>query len=91
MTPLPAEQLFDTEADPHEVVNLAASDKPEHKAALLKMRAALDTWIAETGDRGEFPRTPRNRRTIRKRDARLVRNSGLVQQIEQKTAYSVSR
>ena len=54
MTPLPAEQLFDTEADPHEVVNLATSDKPEHKAALLKMRAALDTWIAETGDRGEF-------------------------------------
>lgn len=54
MQPLPPEQLYDTHADPHEIVNLADSDKPEHKAALLKMRAALDTWIAETGDRGEF-------------------------------------
>lgn len=54
MQPLPPEQLYDTQADPHEIVNLADSDKPEHQAAILKMRAALDTWIAETGDRGEF-------------------------------------
>ena len=49
------EQLFDTEADPHEIVNLAASDKTEHQEALLRMRTALDTWIVETQDRGEFP------------------------------------
>lgn len=54
MQPLPDEQLFDTQADPHEVVNLADSDAPEHQAALLQMRAALSTWIAETGDRGPF-------------------------------------
>lgn len=54
MTPLPPEQLFDTHSDPHETENLADSNDPEHQAALLKMRAALDTWIAETGDRGEF-------------------------------------
>ena len=35
--------------------NLVESDRLEHRAALLRMRAALDTWIAETGDRGEIP------------------------------------
>ena len=54
MQPVPYEQLFDTHADPHEINNLADSDDPEHREALIRMRAALDTWIAETGDRGEF-------------------------------------
>jgi N-sulfoglucosamine sulfohydrolase len=58
MEPLPYEQLYDTEADPNEIHNLAESDKPEHREALLRLRAALDTWIAETGDRGEFPEDP---------------------------------
>ncbi len=55
MQPLPPEQLYDTEADPHEIRNLATSADPEHRAALVRLRAALDTWIAETGDRGEWP------------------------------------
>ena len=55
MEPLPYEQLYDTENDPHEIHNLAGSNKPEHREALLRLRAALDTWIVETGDRGEFP------------------------------------
>jgi len=50
---LPPEQLFDTEHDPHEIHNLAASRKPEHRDALLQMRAALDVWIAEPGDLGQ--------------------------------------
>ena len=49
------EQLFDTEADPHEINNLASSAKPEHRLALLQMRTALNTWIVETQDQGEFP------------------------------------
>ena len=49
------EQLFDTESDPHEIKNLADSKKPEHRRALIAMRTALDTWIVETQDRGEFP------------------------------------
>ena len=48
------EELFDTEADPHEIHNLADSRDPRHRAALVAMRAALDSWIVETGDRGEF-------------------------------------
>jgi len=58
MEPLPYEQLYDTETDPHEIHNLAGSDKPEHREALIRLRAALDTWIVETGDRGEFPENP---------------------------------
>lgn len=54
MTPLlPREQLFDTETDPHEIKNLADSDDPEIQKILAEMRAALDTWIVETGDRGQ--------------------------------------
>ena len=50
-----AEQLFDTEQDPHEIHNLVDSDKQEHREALISMRSALDTWIVETNDQGEFP------------------------------------
>lgn len=52
------EQLFDTQADPHEIHNLAASTNPEHQAALVQMREALDVWIIETQDQGEFPEPP---------------------------------
>jgi len=58
MEPLPYEQLYDTYADPHEIHNLAESELPEHRAALLRLRAALDTWIIETGDQGEWPEPP---------------------------------
>jgi len=27
----------------------------EHREALIGMRSALDTWIVETNDQGEFP------------------------------------
>jgi N-sulfoglucosamine sulfohydrolase len=51
----PCEELYDTKADPHEVVNLVDSDKAEHREVLLRLRAALDAWIVETGDKGEIP------------------------------------
>jgi arylsulfatase A-like enzyme len=54
----PEEELFDAAADPHQIVNLAASTEPEHRAALLRLRAALDAWIAETGDRGHIAEPP---------------------------------
>ncbi len=55
MKPFPPEQLFDTQVDPHEIRNLAASDQPDHRDALLRLRAALDTWMVETGDLGHLP------------------------------------
>jgi arylsulfatase A-like enzyme len=58
MEPLPPEQLFDTQADPHEIHNLVDSDRPEHREALIRLRAALVTWIVETGDLGQKPEPP---------------------------------
>jgi N-sulfoglucosamine sulfohydrolase len=55
MKPFADEQLFDTQLDPYETVNLAGSESPDHRAALLEMRSALDTWTAETRDRGGIP------------------------------------
>ena len=51
----PCEELFDTQADPHEIRNLVASTAPEHRDALARLRAALDAWVVETGDRGGVP------------------------------------
>ena len=49
----PPEELYDTETDPHEVINLAGD--PAHADRLVRMRAALDEWIESTGDLGEIP------------------------------------
>jgi len=49
----PVEELFDTEADPHELVNLA--DDPKHRATLLRMRAECERWMKEIGDVGLIP------------------------------------
>lgn len=54
----PCEELYDTKADPHEVHDLIDSVKPEHREALAGLRAALDTWMAESGDRGGIPEAP---------------------------------
>ncbi len=55
MKPFPAEMLYDTQSDPYEIENLVESDRPEHQVALARLQAAVDTWIVETGDRGEQP------------------------------------
>lgn len=54
----PCEELFDLTSDPHEIRNLAGSDGAEHRAALLRLRTALEVWIAETGDCGQHPEPP---------------------------------
>jgi arylsulfatase A-like enzyme len=58
MQPFPDEMLFATQHDPHEIRNLVESANPEHQAALARLRAALDTWMTETGDRGHIPEPP---------------------------------
>ena len=52
-TKRPAEELFDTEADPHEVHNLAAD--PDYEPYLQRLRAELDRWQREVGDLGMIP------------------------------------
>jgi N-sulfoglucosamine sulfohydrolase len=54
----PSEELYDTEADPHEIRNLVRSDRVEYREALLRLRAALEVWLTETADRGERPEPP---------------------------------
>jgi hypothetical protein len=58
MKPFPREMLYDTQADPHEIRNLAASSDAIHQAALKRLRAALDTWMISTQDRGHIPEPP---------------------------------
>jgi arylsulfatase len=58
LQPRPAEELYDVEADPHQLHNLLAAphkqvspqQKDERKATLAKLRGLLDQWTAETGD-----------------------------------------
>jgi arylsulfatase A-like enzyme len=44
----PEEELYDLEADPYELQNLAAS--PERAPTLARLRRQLDQWMHETGD-----------------------------------------
>lgn len=57
----PAEELYDTKTDPHEIKNLAAD--PAHSEKLNQMRQALATWQKETKDRGHEPEKKRRKRT----------------------------
>lgn len=49
----PAEELYDTQADPHEIRNLAGD--PAHAAILDRMRAAHRRWAEEVHDLGLVP------------------------------------
>jgi arylsulfatase A-like enzyme len=49
----PAEELYDLQADPHELVNLAGD--PQHQQTLETLRAKLAAWESETGDQGRVP------------------------------------
>lgn len=44
----PAEELYDLDSDPDELVNLATD--PAHQELLTEMRGQLETWQLETGD-----------------------------------------
>ncbi len=52
----PPEELYDIVKDPNELKNLAGA--PEHRATLAQLRAILNRWIVETGDRGEIAEDP---------------------------------
>ena len=52
-TPRPVEELYDTEADPYEINNLAKV--PMFGNELNRLRAAMDEWQNTVGDMGEIP------------------------------------
>ena len=49
----PAEELYDIQADPWEIVNLI--DDPKHQATKVRLRNALENWIEQTHDMGRVP------------------------------------
>lgn len=49
----PLEELYDVEADPHELNNLAGD--PHHADTLARLRNAHEAWMASTGDLGLVP------------------------------------
>jgi arylsulfatase A-like enzyme len=49
----PVEELYDTEADPWNLANLA--DSPEHRQQLRRMRRVMVSWIHRTRDAGFLP------------------------------------
>lgn len=49
-TSRPPEELYDTEADPHQVRDLAGDSA--HRATLLRMRAAVEDWMDRIDDQG---------------------------------------
>jgi hypothetical protein len=51
----PAEELYDTDTDPHEVHDLAGD--PAYRPHLERLRAALDAGLLEIGDRPGRPET----------------------------------
>jgi arylsulfatase A-like enzyme len=46
----PAEELYDTKADPHQIRNLAAD--PAHRATLERLRGAVSGWMTRIEDQG---------------------------------------
>lgn len=55
---MPAEEFYDTDADPFQIHNLVDSSKPEDKAALMRLRGVLERWIEESDDQGRTPEPP---------------------------------
>ena len=49
-TSRPAEELYDTNVDPHQIRDLAGD--PAHGATLERMRKAVTDWMARIGDQG---------------------------------------
>lgn len=61
----PEFELYDLQADPHEVNNLAG--RAEQRQTLDRLSKALDRWIEQTHDQG---RTPESRETIEAEEVR---------------------
>ena len=52
----PKEELYDIEADPHQINNLAGD--PAFAEALQEHRKVLDNWMKETDDKGQYSEDP---------------------------------
>lgn len=59
------EELYDLEADPHEIHNLATD--PTYQAVLQQHRDTLASWITKTDDKGRYPESAESLRGVLKR------------------------
>ena len=59
-TPRPIEELYDTQADPHQINNLA--DDPRYADVKQRLRSACFDWIRQSGDLGFLPEHEMHRR-----------------------------
>jgi N-sulfoglucosamine sulfohydrolase len=55
---MPPEELYDLQADPHEIKNLVDSKDAAHVAKLKELRGVLEKWIEETNDQGKTLESP---------------------------------
>jgi len=70
----PAEELYDTQEDAHEIHNLA--DSPKHRKILQRMRAALRTWMIDTRDTGLLAEAEMCRRAAGQSPYEMARRQG---------------
>jgi len=70
----PLEELYDSQADPHQVRNLA--DSPEHKPVLERLRGALRQWMRESRDVAFVPEVELWRRSAGSTPYQLARQAG---------------
>lgn len=69
----PAEELYDTQRDPHQVHNLAAD--PDWRDVLQRMRAASRDWMRRTHDLGLLPEHEMLRRASGRTQYDVARDS----------------
>lgn len=62
---MPEEELYNLDADPFEIHNLAASTAPEDQGQLKKLRAVLEQWIINVDDHGRTPEPPDTVRRVK--------------------------
>jgi arylsulfatase A-like enzyme len=60
--PRPTEELYDTQADPHQIHNLA--DDPQYADVKARLRRECFNWIKRSGDLGFLPEHEMHRRAI---------------------------
>lgn len=53
LDPLPQEELYDLDADPYELTNLA--ENPNYAETVRHLRKRIESWIVESGDLGFEP------------------------------------
>lgn len=74
----PLEELYDTQADPHEIRNMV--DSPRHRHILERLRRVHRKWMIDTHDLGLLPEAEMHIRAGSKTPYEIARQPGKYQQ-----------